>query len=146
MFGTDDNNGWRRLVARQQTDLNPSFASQSYYEGVTRRLWEIMAAIVGRLLGRPAADPETQIRAVALSGQMLVLDVARRTTANTLKWNTVDADRLARLKRVIGEQTAVALHSMAAARGGGGDTSARVKQEFSGRRNPRKRSLECGAE
>ena len=117
LFCTDDTNGWRRLLLRQQSDLSPPFAFQAYYEGVMRRMFTVTAGIVGRLLGVPAESTESQIRAVALGGQLAVFHATRRTMLlRTLKLKSNEADRLALLKRVIGEQTAAVLRSIAATR------------------------------
>jgi hypothetical protein len=42
----------------------------------------------------------------------LFFQVLRRTALTSLNWDTINADRLALLKRVIGEQTAALLRSM----------------------------------
>jgi hypothetical protein len=49
---------------------------------------------------------------MALAGQLLFFQVLRRTALTSLNWDAINADRLALLKRVIGEQTAALLRSM----------------------------------
>jgi hypothetical protein len=103
-------------MARQQAGMGPTAGFQIVYRCVSKRISTVTAAIVGRLLGRPAGDDETLIRTLALNGQLLVFQVARRSALASLNWDAIDADRLALLKRVIREQTGALLRSMTAAR------------------------------
>jgi AcrR family transcriptional regulator len=105
---------WRLFMAREQAGLGPPAGFQIVYEGISKRIYTVTGAIVGRLLGRPADDEETRIRTMALAGQLLFFQVQRRTALTSLKWDTINADRLALLKRIIGEQTAALLRSMSA--------------------------------
>jgi TetR/AcrR family transcriptional regulator, regulator of cefoperazone and chloramphenicol sensitivity len=116
MFTSQDSNDWRLFMARQQAGMGPTAGFQIVYRCVSKRISTVTAAIVGRLLGRPAGDEETLIRTLALNGQLLVFQVARRSALATLNWDAIDADRLALLKRVIREQTGALLRSMIAAR------------------------------
>jgi AcrR family transcriptional regulator len=70
---------WRLFMAREQAGLGPPAGFQIVYEGISKRIYTVTGAIVGRLLGRPADDEETRIRTMALSGQLLFFQVQRRT-------------------------------------------------------------------
>jgi hypothetical protein len=107
---------WRLLMARQQAGLGPTVGFQIAYQKVSQRIFGVTAAIVGRLLGRPADDDETMIRTMALNGQLLVFQVMRRTALTTLKWKEIDAEQLTLLKRVITEQTGTLLRELSASR------------------------------
>jgi hypothetical protein len=74
------------------------------------------AAIIGRLLGKPADDEETVIRTAALSGQLSVFQMVRRSVLALLNWESIEGERLALLKRVLREQTVALLRSMVAMR------------------------------
>jgi TetR/AcrR family transcriptional regulator, regulator of cefoperazone and chloramphenicol sensitivity len=116
MFTSPQAGNARLFMAREQAGLGPTVAFQIIYERVSKRLNAVTGAIVGRLLGRPVNDEETQIRMMTLSGQLLFFSMMRRTALTTLNWDTVDADRLALLTRIVKEQTTVLLRSMSAAR------------------------------
>jgi len=116
MFTAQDANDWRLFMARQQAGAGPVTGFQIVYQRVSKRISGVTAAIVGRLLGRPAADDETLIRTMALNGQLMVFQVTRRSALTALNWDAIDADRLALLKRVIREQTIASLRSMIATR------------------------------
>jgi AcrR family transcriptional regulator len=116
MFTSQEASDWRLFMARLQAGEGPPAGFQIVYEQVKKRISNVSAAIVGRLLGRPASDDETLIRTMALNGQLMVFQVARRSALIALNWDTVDAGRLALLKGVIREQTRAVLRSMAASR------------------------------
>lgn len=115
IFTSQDAAHWRLFWARLQAGEGP-VAVFKINEGMKKRLGDALAAIVGRLLGRPADDEETLIRTMALNGQVAVFMCAPRSLLARLKWDVVDAKRLALLKRVTGEQTAALLHALVAAR------------------------------
>lgn len=118
MFTAEHTDGsWRLFMAREQAGLGPAAGFQIVNQRVNQRLYAVTGAIVGRLLGRPGSDEETLIRTMALSGQQLYFQIMRRTALSLLNWDVISADRLALLKRVIGEQTAAILRSMSATRG-----------------------------
>jgi hypothetical protein len=68
------------------------------------------------MLGRPPDDEETGIRTMMLSGQMHVFHFARKSVLAKLNWDTIDANRLALLKRVIRDHIGTLLRSMAKTR------------------------------
>jgi TetR/AcrR family transcriptional regulator, regulator of cefoperazone and chloramphenicol sensitivity len=117
MFTAEDARDWRLFMARLQAGAGPTAGFQLMYQRVTRRISGVMAAMVGRLAGLPADDDETLIRTMALSGQLTVFQVYRRSALHSLDWDTVDAERLALLKRVIRQQTEALLRSLTATRG-----------------------------
>jgi AcrR family transcriptional regulator len=119
MFSAQHTDSWRLFMAREQAGMGPASGFQIVHERVNQRLYAVTGAMVGRLLGRQASDEETLIRTMALSGQQLYFQMMRRTALSLLKWDVISADRLALLKRVIGEQTAAILRSMAATRRAG---------------------------
>ncbi|MNR63241.1 putative DNA-binding transcriptional regulator [compost metagenome] len=67
-------------------------------------------------MGRTANDDETRIRSMALSGQLAVFQMMRRTALVSLNWDEVDAERLELIKRVVIEQARVVLHAIIADR------------------------------
>jgi AcrR family transcriptional regulator len=117
LLTSQDTNDWRLFMARQQAGMGPAAGFHMIYQRFSKRVFMVTGAIVGRLLGRPADDDETLIRATALLGQMMVFQVSRRTALTALNWETIDAPRLLLLKRIIREHTLAVLHSLTAARG-----------------------------
>jgi len=81
-----------------------------------RRMSAVTAGIVGRLIGRPPRDSETLIRTMALQGQMVVFQIKRRSMLAALNWDSLNASRIALLKRIVREHTTALLESMVAIR------------------------------
>lgn len=80
---------------------------------------QLLRALVGRITGRKADDPQTRIRTVTLMGQITVFFNMREKVHDTLGWATVDAQKLKLLKSIIHGQTVAALKAAAAPRNGG---------------------------
>lgn len=116
MFTSPEAGDWRLFMARQQSGMGPAVGFQMVYERVSRRISRVTSTIVGRLLRRPPGDDETLIRTMALNGQLMVFQVARRSALTALNWDSITPERLALIKRVIREQTTELLRSLAATR------------------------------
>ena len=116
IFTSEDASDWRLFLARQQGGTGPDAGFELIYTRMNKRISRVSAEIISRLLGRPASDDETLIRNMALKGQLTVFQVMRRSALTALNWDTVNAERLVLIKKIILEQTAVLLRSMAAAR------------------------------
>lgn len=142
MFTLEDADDWRLFMARLQSGEGPPAGFQMIYKQVSGRITQVMAGIVGRLLGRPANDDETLVRATTLSGQLQVFQMARRSVLTKLNWDRIDGQRLELLKRIIREHTSVLLHAMAKSRDSGSTVSklhgkrptARAKRKLASRR------------
>ena len=119
MFTSQEASDWRLFMARQQSGGGPGAGFKLFFERVNRRMRAVTAEIVGRLLGLPATDDETQIRTMALNGQLTVFQVIRRSALAALNWESVDTTRLQLLQRIIREHTTVLLRSMIAMRDAG---------------------------
>jgi TetR/AcrR family transcriptional regulator, regulator of cefoperazone and chloramphenicol sensitivity len=132
MFVSQDASDWRLFMARQQAGMGPIAGFQMVYERVSRRISQVTSAIVGRLLGRSPRDDETLIRTMALSGQLMVFQVARRTALTALNWDSINAERLALIKRVVREQTTALLRALLAARDSGRSSHAARRRRLNG--------------
>jgi AcrR family transcriptional regulator len=116
MFTSQEASDWRLFMARQQAGGGPPAGFQLLFQRVHMPVRAVMAEIVGRLIGLPATDEETQIRALALNGQLTTFQVIRRTALAALNWDSVDGPRLGLLQRIIREHTTTLLRSMIATR------------------------------
>ncbi|HEY1999257.1 CerR family C-terminal domain-containing protein [Paraburkholderia sp.] len=113
-----ESSDWRLFMAREQAGLGPSSGFEMIDKGVSSRLVKVYAAIVGRLLGRPADDEETLIRAMTLNGPLLVFHIHCRKSLGVLGWDAIDAERLARLTAIVREHTVTVLRSLVAIKEG----------------------------
>lgn len=80
----------------------------------SERLVRVSAAIIARLSGLKARDPDSLVRAMCLNGQLLYFHFMRRKALATLHWKRIDAARLDLLKRITREHTMAVLKSLCA--------------------------------
>jgi AcrR family transcriptional regulator len=116
MFTSDEAGDWRLFMARLQSGEGPEAGFQCINQQVSSRMIKVLSTIVGRMLGRAPGDEETAIRTMMLSGQTHVFHFARKSVLAKLKWDTIDANRLALLQRVIRDHVSTLLRSMAMTR------------------------------
>jgi TetR/AcrR family transcriptional regulator, regulator of cefoperazone and chloramphenicol sensitivity len=113
MFTSDEAADWRLFMARLQTGEGPASGFKCLTDRISSQMSRVLSSIVGRMLGRSPDDEETLVRTMMLGGQMHIFHFARRSMLAKLNWDTIDANRLALLKRVIRRHTSVLLRSMA---------------------------------
>lgn len=90
---------WVLFIIREQT--RPTKAFDILFERMMRRVFGSGAALVGRLLNRPDAEPEVRIRTLALIGRIIFLRTAREAALRVLDWPDFDNRRLALVKDVL---------------------------------------------
>lgn len=138
MFTSDEAANWRLFMARLQSGEGPEAGFQCINQQVSTRMIKVLSAIVGRMLGRAPDDEETAIRTMMLSGQMHVFHFARKSVLAKLNWDTIDANRLALLKRVIRENISTLLRGMAQARDSASSTVQAMHARRPGSRTKKK--------
>lgn len=98
---------WVAFVLREQ--MNPTAAYAVLHERVSGRLIGAVAALVGRLIDRPANAEETILRTLAMFGPLVVFRRARGAALLALGWPDFSGDRLALIKAVLWDQALGAL-------------------------------------
>ncbi len=98
---------WVAFVLREQ--MNPTAAYGVLHKRVSGRLIGAVAALVGRLIDRPADAQETILRTLAMFGPLMVFRRARGAALLALGWPDFTGDRLALIKAVLWEQAVGAL-------------------------------------
>ncbi len=99
IIGSEDAERWARIVIREQMDPSPAF--DILYDGVMSRVHGVCAALVARLLDRPADDPNVLIRTTTIVGQILVFRAARGLVFRRLGWKNFTDERIAAIQAVI---------------------------------------------
>jgi TetR/AcrR family transcriptional regulator, regulator of cefoperazone and chloramphenicol sensitivity len=112
MFTSTESNDWRLFMAREQAGLGPSTGFEMIEKRISRHMTSVTAGLVGRLLGRPADDEETLIRTLTLNGPLLVFHTHCRKSLGVLKWDAINAERLAKLMSIVKQHTMTLLRSM----------------------------------
>jgi len=114
MFKSQNSTEWQLFIAHGQGGQGPLAGFQIINDRLNEPVSSVTNAIVGRLMNRPANDDETRIRSMALSGQLAVFQMMRRTALIALNWDEVDAQRLELIKRVVIEHTRAVLRAIIA--------------------------------
>lgn len=107
MVGSREPEPWVRFIIREQASPTPAF--DVLYERIMSKVIGMTAALLGSILGVDKDDPDIQIRAMGLVGQLLFFRIARETALRTLGWKAVDVDGLGMIKSVLRDQTNRAL-------------------------------------
>jgi AcrR family transcriptional regulator len=107
---------WVLLVVREQAGLGLQAAFDLMYNEVTAKFIGINSALVGRLLGVPPGAEEARVRAITLSGQLLVFQFLRRSFLTALGWDKFDGRRVSLIKRILRENTEALLTSLTRSR------------------------------
>jgi AcrR family transcriptional regulator len=93
---------WIAFVLREQ--MNPTPAYKVLHQRVSGRLIGAAAALVGRLMDRPAGAEDTILRTFAMLGPLVIFQRARGATLHTLGWSDFTGPRLAMVKVVLWDQ------------------------------------------
>jgi AcrR family transcriptional regulator len=108
---------WFLWIARDQTGVGrgPGSPRRPPHRH-SERLVRVSAAIIARLSGLKARNPECLVRAMCLNGQLLYFHFLRRKALATLHWKRIDAGQLDLLKRVTRAHTIALLQALCAHR------------------------------
>lgn len=93
---------WAQFIMREQ--MHPTAAFDIIYKGFQVRLHSLISALVARITGKNADDPETLIAATTLIGQILVFRAARATVQRRHGWDAFTPERVAQVRAVIRRQ------------------------------------------
>jgi len=97
--GADD---WAPFVMREQIDPGEGF--DVIYRRILVRVHGAYARLVGRLLDKPADDPEILLRAFTAVGQVLVFRVARAGVLRRMGWRGYSPDQVRDIQRIVADQ------------------------------------------
>ncbi len=105
MFSSKEPSDWLLIIMRDQAGLGPDAGFEFMYKEVNMKFLAINSAIVGRLMNLPPGAEETRVRAMTLSGQLLVFLFLRRTLLKALHWDQFRGERVELIKRIVRENT-----------------------------------------
>jgi TetR/AcrR family transcriptional regulator, regulator of cefoperazone and chloramphenicol sensitivity len=105
-LGAHELEKWVMFIIREQAQ--PTKAFDIIFERVMQRTFNTLAALVSRLLERPASDMEVRIRTFTLIGQLVFFRTAREAALRLTGWRDFDGERLKLVKRVLRAQIAAA--------------------------------------
>lgn len=106
---------WALFIIREQA--RPTKAFDILYERVMKRIIANIAALVGKILNRPAGNLEVRARAIALIGQVVFFRTAREGALRALGWPDFDGPRLEVVKKTLRIQIVASLGEVKIAQG-----------------------------
>jgi len=101
-LGAHELEKWVMFIIREQAQ--PTKAFDIIFERVMQRTFNTLAALVSRLMERPAGDMEVRIRTFTLIGQIVFFRTAREAALRVTGWRDFDGERLKLVKRVLRAQ------------------------------------------
>lgn len=109
---TPQSTSWRQFMAREHAELGPATAFERNDNPVHQRIGDVTCAIIGRLTGLPAQHEETIIRTFALNSQAMAFRVLRRKVLKALEWDSIDRERMERVRDLLVAQTRITLEGL----------------------------------
>jgi len=109
---TPQSTSWRQFMAREHAELGPATAFERIDDSVHWRIGKVTCGIVGRLTGMPAKHEETVIRTFAINSQAMVFRVLRRKVLKALEWDSIDRERMERIRDLLVGQTRITLEGL----------------------------------
>ena len=103
IIGAGKSTHWIMFVNREQ--MSPGKAFSILYDRVVKRLIDVFALHVGRILRRPPDSEEVLLQTLALLGPLFFFQRARGVILRTLDWPDLEGERLARALAVLLKQS-----------------------------------------
>lgn len=95
---------WSRFIMRGKAD-GAGPAMGMLRQNIGHPIMQVVAQLIGVVMGRDPADEIIRIKAAAILGQVTTFHTNRESTMEALKWVDFDAQRLQMIKTVIREHT-----------------------------------------
>lgn len=111
IFGAQHSLNKRLFHARIQLGQGPERAFTLMREKLGRGLHDAGAKLIAHVSQTSPEDEQTQLRVLALFGQVAMLHIMRRSVLDQLNWQEVDKKKLASLKVMTREQCTTLLRS-----------------------------------
>lgn len=107
---------WRQFMACAQAGHDTPDTLELMSQRLHAPIRQVTGGIIGRLTGLPADDERTLIRMFVLNSQGMVFRVLRQQVLGTLGWDSVDRERMEKVREVLLSQTRLMLRALVAER------------------------------
>ena len=104
LFCRPEAENWSPMIAREQAGMGPGIAFPLMRERFLDRLNQVCARLYAAISGRPADDPETLLRMLAMNGQLKACHIGRRDMLACLGWDEITIEQGCLIKSVIVDQ------------------------------------------
>ena len=109
---------WSPMLAREQAGMGPGIAFPLMRARFLDRLNQVCARLYAAISDRPAEDPETLLRMLAMNGQLKACHIGRRDMLACLGWDEISLEQGRLIKSVIVDQIRLLLTAEWRSRGG----------------------------
>ena len=117
LFCRAEAESWTPMIAREQAGPGPGIAFPLMRARFLDRMNQVCAALYADISGRPAEDPETLLRMMAMNGQLKACHIGRRDMLACLGWDEITLEHGRLIKAVIVDQIRLLLTAEWRARG-----------------------------
>ncbi len=90
---------WRRFMTREQAQPSQTGASNIIF-AATRPFFDTIFSLVGRVIGRPAKDPEVRLLAMMIFGQVSVFRTNHTAALRLLGWRQFGPSELRKIRAI----------------------------------------------
>ena len=104
LFCRPEAENWSPMMAREQAGMGPGIAFPLMRARFLDRLNGVCARLYAAISGRPAEDPETLLRMMAMNGQLKACHIGRRDMLACLGWDEITLEQGRLIKTVIVDQ------------------------------------------
>jgi AcrR family transcriptional regulator len=121
LFCSPESMSWAPLLVREQAGLGPEVTYSLVRERFFNPLHKTCSRLLGRITGRPADAPETQLRLMAINGQFLPFNIGRGGFLASLGWSEIGPELGGFIKAMVTDHTRAMLKAeLCAAKAEGG--------------------------
>jgi len=104
LFCRPEAENWSPMLAREQAGMGPGIAFPLMRARFLDRLNQVCARLYATVSHRPAEDPETLLRMLAMNGQLKACHIGRRDMLACLGWDEISLEQGRLIKTVIVDQ------------------------------------------
>ncbi|BAP45875.1 TetR family transcriptional regulator [Pseudomonas sp. StFLB209] len=120
---------WYLFMAREVVGLGMFDTDAIMHKKLYAPLNAVTTGLVGRLTGLPVDDERTRMRAFALNSQSMAMRTLRRQMLGIMEWDSVDSERMQRVREILLGQMRLTLRSWVSEREAGRLGASRSMQE-----------------
>jgi AcrR family transcriptional regulator len=117
LFGMPDASSRALFVAKHRAPGGRAAQTGEKKGGTGRRIADCCLAVVARIAGQRLTDDEARIVSTTISGQLIIVHLARDHVEEMLGWQEITTARVVALKAVVRRQTTAILNSYRPAQG-----------------------------
>jgi AcrR family transcriptional regulator len=105
LFCSPQGRSWAPMLGREQAGLGPEITFQLMRDRFIDPVHGVCLRLLGRITGRPSDAPETQLRMLAINGQLLVFHLGPKGMLASLGWTEIRPELGGFIRSLVVEHT-----------------------------------------